>query len=1009
MRHLAALLLGLSSMAIAQVPIPPAKLGHQEPYYLRSGNHANPYPIETVVYRELISLAPNTPWLRLQFSRVQLAKGSYLRMSAMRDGAIQEMHQIHLEQWNFASAFFNGHAVLLEVVAGPNTEKNYVEIDKIHAGDDPATVHEPDGICFLTDDRAPTSHAAVGRLMTSSGGACTGWIIDRPVAPTNDKVHLSAGHCFPGGSPVLQFNVPSSNADCSINQPPPSRQFAVDTATMVFVNGGLGNDYAVFRCFPNPVTGLTTFQQQGSAIALGAPPGFLGNVEVIGYGVDGTNINNASGANNSCTCTPSLFTGQRNLIQQNSQGPLMSSIGTMATYQADTCPGTSGGPAFHVAASAAFAINTHSGCELGGANIGTLISAPGVQAAIGTVAGPTSSDECGGAIPIFDGTNGLFNNTGMTTSQPSFPCISTGADVWFSYVATCNGNVTFDTCTVPHSFDTVLQVFSGDCNGLTSLGCSDDFCGTGSSVTASLQSGQRYMIRVGGYVGATGTFGIGVWGCGSANECIGAVPLQIGGNGPFRTNMATTSAPGWPCAGGGNDLWFSYQAPAWTAVTFDTCNAVTNYDTAIEVFTGSCGSLTSVICNDDSSCVFSNYRSSATATTTVAQTFYVRVGGYSGATGTFQLDVTQSPLNTDCAGNTPLVADGINGPYSNLNGGISGVAWPCAPAQREVWFHYVAPLTGLLTANTCSAVRNFDTVIAVYANCSTSTALGCNDDSCGQGSSVTVQVTQGVTYYLRVGGRNAEQGNFELTLATVPVNDECQNAITVGIGTNGPFSSAFATTSTSWTCAYGGNDVWFRYQAGATAPHTFTTCTPTRSFDTILQVFQGPCSSLTSVACIDDACGLGSAVTANLTNGQVYFIRVGGYGYATGSFDLTVATGTGTGSFGSLATGCGAATLSASGNPNIGGTSTFQLSGVVGLPFIGMGFAMPNSLLCAPAGCRLGSDWMSSSFGATRSLTIPADASFIGVQVSVQGLDLFAPGGCPAGYTVTNTAVVTIG
>jgi len=1011
MRHLAALLLGLSSMAIAQVPIPPANLGHWESHQVRSGNHANPYPIETVVYRELISLAPATPWLRLHFTRAQIGKGSFLRISSMRDGAVQVMHQIHIEQWEFASAFFNGHAVLLEIVAGPGTDKNYIEIDKIRAGDDPATVSEPDGICFFTDDRVPSSHPAVGRLSTSSGGFCTGWIIDRP-SPGNNKVHLSAGHCFPGGAVVLQFQVPASATDCSISHPPPSLQFAVDTATMVVVNGGVGNDYAAFRCFPNPNTGLTTFQQQGSAITLGAPPGFLGNVQQFGYGVDGTNTNNASGGNSSCTCTPALGTGTRHLTQQVATGPLLTSMGTLATYEADTCGGTSGGPVFHHASGQAFAINTHHGCEQGGANVGMLTSSQAVQIAIGTVAGPTSSDDCNGAVPIFDGSNGLFNNVGMTTSQPAFPCISTGADAWFSYVATCTGNVTFDTCTAPHSFDTVLQVFSGDCNGLTSLGCSDDFCGTGSSVTASLAVGQRYLIRVGGYVGATGTFGIGVWGCGSANECVGAIPLLIGGNGPFRTSLATSSAPGWSCGNGGNDLWFSYQVPAWTSVTFDTCNAVTNYDTMVEVFTGSCGSLTSVACSDDSSCSFSSYHSNATATTTGPTTFLVRVGGYGGATGTFVLDVMQAPVNNSCAGTTPLVVDGVNGPYSNLGAsfGLGGGAWTCTSGSREVWFRYTAPLTGLLTANTCSAARTFDTIIDVYADCSSTTSLACNDDSCGTGSSVTLPVTFGSTYYLRVGGRHGEQGMFELTMTTVPANDECSHAIPVAIGTNGPYSSAFATTSSAWPCVGAGNDVWFWYLATATAPHTFTTCTPTRSFDTTLEIFQGPCASLVSLACIDDSCnGTGSSSTVNLTNGVVYFVRVGGYAWTTGSFDLTVATGTGTGSIGNLATGCGAAVLSAGGNPNLGGTSLFVLTGVQGVPFIGMGFTIPNSLLCPPAACLLGSDWLSSTYGAGRSLTIPVDASFIGVQVSVQGLDLFAPGGCAAGYTVTNTAVVTIG
>jgi hypothetical protein len=115
------------------------------------------------------------------------------------------------------------------------------------------------------------------------------------------------------------------------------------------------------------------------------------------------------------------------------------------------------------------------------------------------------NNECFGAIPLLLGTNGPFTNAGSTTSAPAWPCGSGANDVWFSFVAASSGSVTVDTCGA--SIDTVLQVFQGgQCATLTSLGCNDDSCGTGSSLTVPVLGGSHYRVRVAGYGGVTGSF-----------------------------------------------------------------------------------------------------------------------------------------------------------------------------------------------------------------------------------------------------------------------------------------------------------------------------------------------------------------------------------------------------------------------------------------------------------------------------------------------------------------------
>ncbi len=118
------------------------------------------------------------------------------------------------------------------------------------------------------------------------------------------------------------------------------------------------------------------------------------------------------------------------------------------------------------------------------------------------------------------------------------------------------------------------------------------------------------------------------------DECVDAILLVDGVNGSFSSTGAFTSSPSWSCASGGNDVWFSYVSSGNGTLTVSTCGLAT-YDSAIQMFSGSCGSLTSVACNDDTCAL----QSTASATVS-AGVYYIRVGGYSGATGSFSLSVS---------------------------------------------------------------------------------------------------------------------------------------------------------------------------------------------------------------------------------------------------------------------------------------------------------------------------------------------------------------------------------
>ena len=134
------------------------------------------------------------------------------------------------------------------------------------------------------------------------------------------------------------------------------------------------------------------------------------------------------------------------------------------------------------------------------------------------------------------------------------------------------------------------------------------------------------------------------------DECAGAVPLLDGVSRSFDTSSATSSAPAWPCAGsGGSDIWYSYTtALSGSDVTVTTCGS--RYDTAVEIFSGSCGSLTSLACNDDA-CA---RQSTATATgLSSGTTLLIRVGGYNGLSGAGTVELTESGGGTPGCGSLP--------------------------------------------------------------------------------------------------------------------------------------------------------------------------------------------------------------------------------------------------------------------------------------------------------------------------------------------------------------------
>ena len=121
------------------------------------------------------------------------------------------------------------------------------------------------------------------------------------------------------------------------------------------------------------------------------------------------------------------------------------------------------------------------------------------------------------------------------------------------------------------------------------------------------------------------------------DECTGAVQLTVNAATPFDTTAATLSAEAWTCAFNvGNDIWFRYVPAANSTATVSTCGS--GFDTVLQVFSGSCGALTLITCLDD----FCGLQTEVVFGGSVGTTYYIRLGGYNGASGTGTILLTEA-------------------------------------------------------------------------------------------------------------------------------------------------------------------------------------------------------------------------------------------------------------------------------------------------------------------------------------------------------------------------------
>ena len=133
------------------------------------------------------------------------------------------------------------------------------------------------------------------------------------------------------------------------------------------------------------------------------------------------------------------------------------------------------------------------------------------------------------------------------------------------------------------------------------------------------------------------------------DNCLNAITINtlpytsaVTSNNPSTDDVPTSTSG---CGTQGSNLWYTVVGNG-NQLTATTCNASTNFDTEVRIYTGSCSSLNSmveVICNDDDgTCISSSLQSTATWCSQPGTIYYISVGYYASGAGygNFVLSVT---------------------------------------------------------------------------------------------------------------------------------------------------------------------------------------------------------------------------------------------------------------------------------------------------------------------------------------------------------------------------------
>ncbi len=553
-----------------------------------------------------------------------------------------------------------------------------------------------------------------------------------------------------------------------------------------------------------------------------------------------------------------------------------------------------------------------------------------------------------GSIPAGACTPTVGTLIGATnTGTPAGACdVANVNDVWFRITKPANTTsfqVTTDFAALCKGVTTSVEVYSGTCGALTSVGCAT----TGGTINANNAvvtvsdpanscNSVDYYIRVAGDASAQGEFQICVENfaasnCGNATLIPAALPQTFtcqttcGAGNNYNSTMGCGSA-----YMNGEDFVYTYTptsiANSCISISVSGTGASSNPGIFVLNNCPNAGGVTCLASNTSAGPAVSI----SSVSLTIGTTYYIVVSNNNTPTCIpFAITVATgglAPANDDpCNVGVPMLTVGgatctwTAAGYSSSCASGTTAGFPPTPGcgnynGGDIWFKFTVPASGNVMIDTKpGAVSPMgDGAMAAYAAGACGgpfTLIACS----GIGSSANALFPQlsltgrtpGEVIYLRVWSENnSSAGSIEFCLSTACIsNDEPCGAtlipVAVGSPTFASYTNVCASTSVgppTNTCATAPrNDVWFRIIVPASGAVTFTSLTGTMT-DPVMQIYRSAtnnCGALTTVGCNDDA-GPGLApeisLCGGLIPGETIWIRIWPYGTfsSDGVFQLAV-------------------------------------------------------------------------------------------------------------------------
>jgi hypothetical protein len=519
-------------------------------------------------------------------------------------------------------------------VAGDCIEFNFMSFDTESCCDD-LTIHDGPNVGSPVIGTYQGTALPNGGLITSSSGCLTFvWSSDGSVTRTGWQARYS---CIPCPAPSCSdgiLNQGETGIDCGGPCPPCGLNHNIGTGNFttcvgnLFDSGGSGGNYSNSENFTE------TYCSDS--------PGDCINLNFSSFSTESCcdHLNIYDGPN-----TASALIGTFN--GTNSPG-LISSTGTCLTFQ-----WTSDGSVVNPGWAASISCGSCATCTdgiLNGLEVGIDCGGPTCPPCPCSSL-PVTNDEACCALSVTvnpDQLCGSVTPGTVASATPSFnanTCFGTDDDdVWFSFVAT-NTTHYIDLINVAGSTtDLYHAVYGGTCSATgASLICND----LNSTVLGGLTIGNTYFIRVYTYTSTSGqntTFDV----------CVGSPPPPPTNDGPCSSipaavnpDVTCTLLTAGYCVGAtqtmagcvgtaDDDVWFRFTALS-TQQDVSIMNASGTTDLVHEVFSGTCGSLTSIGCSDPNTSSYSGL--------TVGDVYFVRVYTYSATGNNTSFDLC---INSPC-------------------------------------------------------------------------------------------------------------------------------------------------------------------------------------------------------------------------------------------------------------------------------------------------------------------------------------------------------------------------